>query len=145
MCLRITPQEVAKAVHSLPFKNNKVLTHKIVVESFNLVEKAYFESRGFFCGKSKLRIIGGLMYIMALKYSQHIDEIQRFADQREWYKGFVHQHHTGKISQREIVLYLKHLAFSNSTVDWAKVSPCELTVRKGFKDWSKILPEILGE
>ena len=66
LCFRITPKQIAKAIHKLPFPNVKI--HNVLKEAINLVEKSYKKDKIFFCGKSSLRIIGGLMYLLSFKY-----------------------------------------------------------------------------
>lgn len=67
---RVTPKDVAKAVHSMPFTKDKQKIHEVVLEAILCVENVYQENPAFFCGKSKFRILGGLVYILGLKHQK---------------------------------------------------------------------------
>ena len=66
LCLRITPKQISKAIHELPFPEEK--RHDVLKEATSLIEKSYKKDKFFFCGKSPIRIIGGLMYLLSFKY-----------------------------------------------------------------------------
>lgn len=66
LCLRITAKQLAKAIHTLPFPEEK--KHDVLLEAISLVEKAYEKKPPFFCGKGAYRIVGGLLYLLSYKY-----------------------------------------------------------------------------
>ena len=66
LCLRITPKEVFNIIKKLDLP--KDVSHKIFAECVNYVKRAYEKKPTYFCGKSKKRIIGGLIYIMCLHH-----------------------------------------------------------------------------
>ena len=107
LCLRITPKQISRAVHKLSFSKDK--KHDILQEAVSLVEKSYKKNKFFFCGKSPLRIIGGLMYLLSFKYCKE------------------------KFTMRSVGQELVYLSKGIIT---------EPTIRKGYRDWIKIFPEL---
>ena len=77
LCLRITPKQLAKAIHTLSFPEEK--KHDVLLEAISLVEKAYEKKPPFFCGKGAYRIIGGLLYLLSFKYCKTHLSLRRVA------------------------------------------------------------------
>jgi len=116
LCLRITPKDLAQIIYSLPFSEN--IKHNILEDSTTLVKKAYIKNPTFFCGKSKHRIIGGLMYIMGLKYQRVHPLLTKKSDIQTL------------ITQREIAEYFEFQC-------------TEQTIREGLRDWVKLFPGLV--
>ena len=123
--MRITPKQVAKAVHALPFANSK--KHDIMQIATKLVEKAYKKNPVFFCGKTAYRIIGGLLYLLSFKYCKEY-ESEYFIRSKRFVKPLGHL--------PQLVVAQKLIFLS------PKKTFCEVTIRQGYRDWLKLLPEL---
>lgn len=66
LCLRISPKQVARAIHALPFPKEK--RNEALQESLQLIKKAYSAKPYAFCGKTTYGIVSGLLYILSYKY-----------------------------------------------------------------------------
>jgi len=117
LCLRVTPKEIAKAVHKL---FPKEITHKILEDSITYVERAYAKNPIFFCGKSTYRIIGGLLYLLALKYNYHVTQ-ETIAEKLSYLRQNIPR------KRRD-----------------GSVWGVSTTIRAGYQDWQKLFPKELN-
>ena len=61
------------------WESDPSITNKIVLEALEIIKKTYVVKPAFYAGKSNKRIVGGLFYILSLKYkcSKTQNEIAR--------------------------------------------------------------------
>ena len=65
LCMRITKADVLRTCFKL-WKSGKA--REIGNEAAEILKAAYLENRTYFCGKTKGRILGGLLYTLNKKY-----------------------------------------------------------------------------
>ena len=108
LCLRITPQQLSKAIHLLFPKD---IAHSILMEATECISYAYEQAPERFCGKSAYRIIGGLMYVLAK----------------------IHGHNLTMLAIADTLAYLRTTVYDRR--DDGSLWGVQVTIRYGVKDW----------
>jgi len=109
LCARITPQDLAKVIHSLPFTLS--VQHELLVLSINAVKYAYLKNPTLFCGKTKARIIGGLIYFVVTHYLRM------------------------RVYKRELSVIFAKLGWVSDN----SLSSCPYSIHLGTIEWSTVL------